>query len=230
MLLYYITDRTQFPGIETDRRTALLRCVAEAAAAEVDFIQLREKDLSPSELERLALDALRSVRENSSVTRLLINSRTDVALAVGADGVHLTSEDIAASDARVIRAASTHARSRDRDFFACVSCHSSEEVRRAESHGADFVVLGPIFNKSGTEIPPLGVGAIRSATLAQRSDNRVEAGDNRGRIPILALGGLNPTNARLCMEAGAAGIAGIRLFQAGNLKAVVQALRSCASS
>lgn len=221
MLLYYITDRTQFSGNETERRAALLRSVAEAAAAGVDFIQLREKDLHPAELEQFARETLRALRGHSSCTKLLINSRTDIALAVGADGVHLTSSDIAASDARMILAASRHQRA----FLVSVSCHSAEEVRRAESHGADFVVLGPIFEKSGMAIKPLGVDAIRAATLSQERDNRVEAGDNRHGIPVLALGGVDLANAQLCLKAGAAGIAGIRLFQAGNLKEVIEDLR-----
>ena len=102
-LLYYITDRSQFRGDEGARRRALLAKVAEAASAGVDYIQLREKDLSARELEMLASNALAAVRnsaplktENRGVrTRLLINSRTDIALAVGADGVHLRADDAA---------------------------------------------------------------------------------------------------------------------------------------
>src|ERR1700689_2611306 len=113
-LLYYITDRSQFRGDEHARRRALLAKVAEAALAGIDYIQLREKDLSASELEMLAKDALAAVRNNTPLrtenrelrtgrelrTRLLINSRTDVALAAGADGVHLRSDDVAPHDVR----------------------------------------------------------------------------------------------------------------------------------
>src|ERR1700676_5647932 len=94
-LLYYITDRSQFRGDERARRRALLAKVVEAARAGVDYIQLREKDLSTRELESLAQEVVGLVRENSSSTRLVINSRTDAALAAGADGVHLRADDIA---------------------------------------------------------------------------------------------------------------------------------------
>ena len=100
-LLYYITDRSQFPGDELARRRALLDKIAEATRAGVDYIQLREKDLSTEELETLACEAARVISQSSALrtenrkprTRLLINSRTDIALAVGADGVHLRSND-----------------------------------------------------------------------------------------------------------------------------------------
>ncbi len=143
MLTYYITDRTQFAGGEAERRSQLLQTIRLAAAAGVDYIQLREKALAVRELESLAREALRVIRGEGQ-TRLLVNHRTDVALAVGADGVHLTGDDIAASDARAL-AAGHHP---GRDFLVAVSCHSAEDVRLAEAHGADFAVLAPIFEKS----------------------------------------------------------------------------------
>src|SRR5580704_16399491 len=97
----------QFAGDEASRRRALLEKIAEAARCGVDFVQLREKDLSGRELETLARDAARTVRENSSTTRLLINTRTDVAIACGADGVHLRSEDVSAGEARAVWQRST---------------------------------------------------------------------------------------------------------------------------
>ncbi len=122
MVLYYITDRHGFHGSEAEKRVRLLAKIAEAARCGVDFIQLREKDLSPRELERLAREAVQAVRDHTArptsanngqmwgtqrvVTRILINSRVDIALAVEADGVHLTSNDIDASDARAMWAAS----------------------------------------------------------------------------------------------------------------------------
>src|SRR5450755_169862 len=109
-LLYYITDRSQFRGDESARRGALLAKIAEAARAGVDYIQLRERDLSARELETLARDALTVVRHSSALrtenpeprTRLLVNSRTDVALATGADGVHLRSNDVVAHEVRQV--------------------------------------------------------------------------------------------------------------------------------
>ena len=98
-VLYYITDRRQFAGDECAQRTRLLAKVREAAAARVDFIQFREKDLTARQLESLARAAIDAMG-NASGTRLLINSRTDVALAAGAHGVHLTSNDVPVSVVR----------------------------------------------------------------------------------------------------------------------------------
>ena len=98
--LYYITDRSQFPGNAQEQERRLLEKIAECAAAGVDLVQLREKDLSAGALEELALKAMAAVA--GSRTRLLINTRTDVALACGAHGVHLPANDLAASDVRAI--------------------------------------------------------------------------------------------------------------------------------
>ena len=98
MLLYYITDRSQFPGDEESRRARLLATVTQAARCGVDYIQLREKDLSAHELEILAREIVQLRTENQKLkTGFLINSRTDIALACGANGVHLRSNDISPS-------------------------------------------------------------------------------------------------------------------------------------
>ncbi|MDT8068610.1 MAG: thiamine phosphate synthase [Terriglobia bacterium] len=232
MILYYITDRKQFPGIHTEQLHALLSRITAAAKAGVDYIQLREKDLSARELESLARQALQGVRDHGANTRLLINSRVDVALAVGADGVHLTSTDISAADARSIWAASV-AQTRPSTpvpWKVAVSCHSPADVRLAESHGADFVVLAPIFEKARTTVPPLGLAALRQATrVGEPLDRRVEAGDQRSTIPVLALGGITIENAAECMRVGAAGIAGIRIFQEGDITETAGALREWSS-
>jgi len=114
-LLYYITDRSQFPGDEPTRRRLLLKKISQAAEAGVDYIQLREKDLPSRELEALAGDAIRVMREaqlqaGSRKRRiaLLLNSRTDIAAAVGADGVHLRSDDISPAEVRRILAHRGH--------------------------------------------------------------------------------------------------------------------------
>jgi thiamine-phosphate pyrophosphorylase len=213
-LLYYITDRSQFPGGEPQRRRALLAKIAEAALCGVDHIQLREKGLSTRELEELAGEAIRLIREERAAndqrtsTCLLINSRTDVALAVGADGVHLRSDDISASEVRNVWKQAE----RSGAPVVGVSCHSSEEVHHAASEGADFVVFGPVFEKNKIKgSAPTGVEALRHAC--------------REKIPVLGLGGVTLENAKACMEAGAAGIAGIRLFQEGKVGRVVEILR-----
>ena len=214
MLLYYITDRRGFPGDESSRRRALLERIAQAARNGVDFIQLREKDLPTWELEQLAEEALRRVRSESASTRLLVNSRLDVALAVGADGVHLTADDISPADVRAVVARVPPSCEVRPDFLVGVSCHSLEDVHQAEAQGADFAVLAPIFEKVIAARPPLpGVGleALRQAA--------------QGRLPVLALGGVSLQNAAQCLAAGAAGIAAIRLFQQGDMQQTVAALR-----
>jgi thiamine-phosphate pyrophosphorylase len=212
-LLYYITDRSQFRGDEPARRRALLAKVAEAARAGVDYIQLREKDLSARELENLARVVLTTVRENSTAMRVLINSRTDVALAAGAEGVHLRADDVAPHEARQVVEASAHRRLTTDHFLVAASCHSNADVIRAEAEAADFAVFAPIFGKynaPGTQ--PTGLAALHEAC--------------RAKIPILALGGLTIENAASCLHAGAAGIAAIRLFQENKIEDFVPALRA----
>jgi thiamine-phosphate pyrophosphorylase len=206
VLLYYITDRTQFPGNEGERRVRLLEKIAQAASCGVGFVQLREKDLPARELEYLA----RAAREKigSSGTRLLINSRTDIALATTADGVHLRSKDLSPAEVRRI----WRLAERNTDPIVAVSCHTEAEVAAAKEKGADFVVFGPVFEKKESS-------EARANGLEQL---RVACGQG---IPILALGGVTLENARVCVEAGAAGVAGIRLFQEGDLVNAVKALR-----
>lgn len=208
-LLYYITDRTQFIGSESARRQRLLEKIAEAASCGVDFIQLREKDLSSRELETLAREAVKLVRKNAhaeSQTQLLINSRTDVAFAVAADGVHLRSNDLSPAIAREIYAA--HAW----EVCIAVSCHSADEVAMAAQQGANFAVFGPVFEKRDAPgVRPTGVMELRLAC-------------GYG-IPVLALGGVTLENAQECLNTGAAGIAAIRLFQENSIGEVVRQLK-----
>jgi thiamine-phosphate pyrophosphorylase len=219
LLLYYITDRTQLADEEAHRRRRLLDKIAEAASAGVDYIQLRERDLTVRELERLAIEAIARVR--TSTTRLLINSRVDVALAIDADGVHLRSHDLAASEARAIWGKSTGRT----NCVIGVSCHSLNQVLSAEAHGADFAVFGPVFGKQGSNQPPIGMDALEAvASRGNPVDKKVEAGQTLG-MPVLALGGVTLENARACVEAGAAGVAGIRLFQESDIARVVARLR-----
>jgi thiamine-phosphate pyrophosphorylase len=219
-LLYYITDRSQFRGDESARRRALLAKVAEAARAGIDYIQLREKDLGARELEQLARQAAHVIQELGTEnrdlrTRLLINSRSDIAIAVGADGVHLRSDDIASHEARSFwtQALARSSQSVARSPLLAASCHTAAEVFRAESEAADFAVFAPVFEKRaapGTEAA--GLAALREAC--------------REKIPVLALGGVTIENAPSCLSAGAAGVAGIRLFQENRIENVVRALRA----
>lgn len=204
LLLYYITDRTQFPGTPAEQHERLLKKISECAASGVDYIQLREKDLTTRELERLAGKAMANIPANSR-TRLLINSRSDVALACGAHGVHLPSNWLPASEARAIL---MHA-GQSRPIIG-VSTHSEAEVASAQAHGADFVAFGPAFEKNGTANLN---GLQQLAAVSRRS------------MPVLALGGITLENAEQCLAAGASGIAAIRLFQQEDVRRLVKKLR-----
>jgi thiamine-phosphate pyrophosphorylase len=217
-LLYYITDRTAFPGNEASRRRRLLEKISEAARARVDYIQLREKDLSTRDLESLAREAVSAIREALAPahcplpTALLINTRTDVALAVGAEGVHLRSNDVSAQEVRKVWdqcGAGAPAHVSPKSPLITVSCHSPAEVTQAAQAGATFAVFAPVFEKKDT--PTAGLAALSAACEA--------------KIPVLALGGVTLANARSCLEAGAAGIAAIRLFQDNDVAEVVRKLR-----
>jgi thiamine-phosphate pyrophosphorylase len=220
-LLYYITDRTTFATDEPTRRRRLLEKIAEAARAGVDYIQLREKDLSTRELESLsgeAVDVLRQLRTDNRELRtaLLINSRSDVALASGADGVHLRSDDISPQEAKKIWeecGAGVPARiSSPLAPLIGVSCHSPGEVRQVEAGGATFAVFAPVFEKKNvSNAQPAGLTQLREACKA--------------KIPVLALGGVTLENAKSCLEAGASGIAAIRLFQDNRISEAVGKLR-----
>ena len=142
MLLCYITDRCSFAGGDARQRAALLGKIAEAAEAGVDLIQLREKDLTPRALEELAREAVRAVREHSGTTKLLVNTRSDVALACGADGVQLPAGELPASEVRALWMRAT-----TDPVIIGMSAHTAEEVHSSEAQGADFAILAPIFKR-----------------------------------------------------------------------------------
>ena len=100
------------------------------------------------------------------------------------------------------------------------SAHSSADVRRAATQGANFTVIAPIFEKVRTDVKGIGLDALREAR------ERGDVGESgSGRFAVLALGGINLTNAGACLQAGAAGLAGIRLFQSGDILETVRQLR-----
>jgi thiamine-phosphate pyrophosphorylase len=220
-LLYYITDRSQFSGNERARRQALVAKVGEATRCGIDYIQLREKDLNTRELEMLAREAVAALRNsalpnfgiNQIGSRILINSRTDIALAAEADGVHLRADDITPIEVRQVQKLSACLSHPNQHFLVTASCHSIKDVKRAESDGVDFAVFAPVFEKNNSPGARLtGLAALREAC--------------RAKVPVLALGGVTTENAGLCVEAGAAGVAGIRLFQDNKIEDVVRALRT----
>jgi len=182
MKRYYITDRKAAGGFRP-----LLEIIRDQMHLGVDYIQIREKDLSARELFEFSLAVLEvraQGRHTRQPTKILLNSRADVALAIGADGVHLPSDA---------------PRETLPGLLVARSCHSLEEVKCAQ---ADFVVFGPVFEGHGSQAG-IGLEQLRLACKAGK--------------PVFALGGVDWDNAAACVSAGAEGIAGIRLFQAPTL-------------
>src|ERR1700756_1632736 len=186
-LLCYVTDRTALAPDEPTRRGLLLEKISQAAQAGVDYIQLREKDLPIGDLESLAREAVTLVREAAELApALLINSRTDVALAVQADGVHLRSVDISPQEVREIyKKCGAGAPARENSLqvpLIGVSCHSPAEITKAASSGATFAVFAPVFEKTNAPAAqPTGLAMLKQAC--------------RTSIPVLALGGVTLANA-----------------------------------
>jgi len=172
----------------TDRN---LRGVERSLAEGVDWVQVRDKEL----LARDLLDLVRRVLAlpNPAGTKILVNTRMDVALAAGAAGLHLPAGSIPPSRWRSIAPPG---------FLIGVSCHTVDEVRAAEAEGADYVLFGPVFAplSKASDLPPRGLSGLAEAARVVK-------------IPVLALGGITRQNAEECVLAGAAGIAAISLFE-----------------
>lgn len=207
MRLYAITDRRLLGGGELERRTELVELARRWAARGVDYIQIREKDLALDELQMLAAGVVAAVRSGNQTTRVLLNGPAEIALEAGADGVHLPgdapfrlgTEAREMFDRLGLEATVSHA------------CHSVREVLaiREESQrdllattANTVIVYAPVFEKPmpGGKLPGLGLESLRAAVDAARN------------IPVFALGGVTAGNAKSCIDVGAAGVAGIRMF------------------
>jgi thiamine-phosphate diphosphorylase len=230
-IVCYVTDRLAIdPALDVpagaNREAALLARIMEAVSAGVDWIQVREKDLEAGTLLDLVNAAVadaaavsRAVDENAKAgvgsgsssgpipvppirSRILINDRLDVACAAGAGGVHLGENSLPIRE--VVKNAAQWKRAAGReDFLVGASCHSLEGGRLAAASGADYIFFGPVFATPSKASfgPPQGPAALAEICRSVS-------------IPVLAIGGITDENAADCLEAGAAGIAAIRWFQA----------------
>ncbi len=184
MRTYAVTDRKSLAG-------DLLEALARTLATGVELLQIREKDLSGKALFELAT-AVRGL-PNPHGTKILVNSRVDVALAAGLDGVHLPAS---APPLEAVR------RILPGRFLIGVSAHSLEQVLAADRAGADLIVFGPVFDTPSKRAfgPPLGLEPLGQVCRAAAT-------------PVFAIGGVTRENASECIAAGAAGVAGISLFR-----------------
>jgi thiamine-phosphate pyrophosphorylase len=159
-----------------------LDLLEDLARAGVGGFQVRDKDATTRELVALTRLVLGAVRPAGAT--VIVDDRLDVALATGADGVHLGAEDLSVADARRI---APH-------LVIGATCRDAEAVERAAADGATYAGFGPVFaTASKVGLPaPLGVDAIRGAG---------------GVLPLVAIGGVDATGARQCRDAGAHGVA-----------------------
>ena len=184
-LFYYITERKSLLGQD------LLERIRRIVDWGVDFVQIREKDMTDHDLFEVTAKAVALARRTRC--RVLVNGRADIALAAGAAGVHLTSTGLRPPGIAAWL---------PEGFLVGVSAHSIREATRAAREGADYVLLGPLYaTPSKTAYgPPIGLSVLRRARA-------------RVSLPVLGLGGIGLGQIDPVLRAGAAGIAGIRLFQ-----------------
>lgn len=192
-IIYLITGgkTTTDTSTKSEEFQSIVKLAEAAVAAQIPLLQIREKLLSVRVLYDLVRDVVDLARNSS--TSIVVNDRSDVAVAAGASGVHLTSHSLAPDIVRRIHGD---------DFLIGVSTHSVEEALTAREHGADFVVFGPVFqteSKKGFGQPQ---GLERLGQVATQLDG----------FPVVAIGGITIVNAQSCFRAGAAGVAAIQLL------------------
>src|SRR3989454_7504804 len=196
--LCYVTDRSSLPGVQTAGATAALRCIgAAAAAAGVDWIQIREKNLSGRDCVLLTREALQlaasATAGDAAPTRILVNDRLDVALSEGAGGVHLGEKSLPIQEAKWLVAARGH----QKDFLIGASCHFLRSAESAASGGADYLFFGPVFATPSKAAygPPQGLDRLREVCRAVS-------------IPVVAIGGGARANSACCFSPRGAGVPG----------------------
>lgn len=215
-LLCYVTDRRSLAEVKSaEQQEILLHKIAAAAEAGVDWIQIREKDLSGRDCSSLTHEALQRAAKSSasktSATRILVNDRLDAALAERAGGVHLGEKSLPLAE--VSRIVESHGERND--FLIGLSCHSLAAARAAANGGVDYLFFGPVFATPSKAVFGAPQGLQRLAEVCSAV-----------AIPVLAIGGITFANAAECLAAGASGIAAIRLFQdARDMTSLVQPLR-----
>lgn len=204
-----VTDRTRFGGGPLRQQDALVRRAAAAADAGVDFIHVRERDLSDRSLLALVTRIVAAI--TGSAARVLVNERLDIALAAGASGVHLPAA--APRSGRIRAAAPT-------GFLIGRSVHSEAEAIDEDHAGAcDYLVFGTVFPTPGK--PGASLAGVESLSSVCR----------RVRLPVLAIGGITRERVNAVAAAGAAGVAAIGLFAevpegaTADLRAVVNEIR-----
>ena len=192
-IIYSITSGRTTPQTTPDdpQFFDVLRLVRAAVDAGVPLFQIREKSLPARVLFDLVARAAQITR--GTQTRLLVNDRSDIARAAGADGVHLTTHSL---PAEVVR------NTCGGEFVIGVSTHSLGEARTACVAGADFVVFGPVFETESKRAygEPLGLDKLAEVTR------------DLGEFPVVAIGGITLDNVDECFHAGASGVAAIRLL------------------
>ena len=191
--IYLVTDRARLtPDARTTRDAivSLESFVADAIDAGVDVIQLRERDLDGGALRDLAVRVHR--RASGTLTRVLVNDRADVAIAAGADGVHLRADGPPVARVRTLASGG---------WIVGRSVHSVAEARAASQDGADYVLFGTVF-PGGSK----GGGPEDDQLPALHEVARTT------QVPVIAIGGIDPARAAACLRAGAAGVAAISIF------------------
>lgn len=165
-------------------RARLLATVAAAARGGVDAVQIRDRSLPASDLLALAIDAAERTRDTRA--RILVNDRVDVAVASGADGVHLPQRGLSPTKARAMLLPGQ---------LLGVSVHSLAEALAAQAEGADYVIFGHIFaTASHADEAPRGVAQLRAVVEALR-------------VPVIAIGGIDARRVAEVMGTGCAGVA-----------------------